>query len=107
MSHFNVFLSPLNIMDDEHTQASDTSIDDLPPNNPVTHQEGNVVERDVENCAVEGSDPAVSNEDSDGPVRRPKTEEEMRECKYCEFKAGDWPVSMITCRFFHVLFSID
>ncbi|XP_028409362.1 uncharacterized protein LOC114531967 [Dendronephthya gigantea] len=79
-------------MGDEHTQASAISgINDHASENPVTLQEGNVLERDLENFVVVGSDPSVSNEDSEGPGRRPKTEEEMRECKYCEFKAKDWP----------------
>ena len=66
-----------------------TSFDD---HNYSLSVENNVLKH-VENCGVSDTDPSPSNEET--IVRGPKTEEEMRECKYCEFKAEDWPVRSI------------
>jgi hypothetical protein len=64
------------------------------PMNPPTAEHNSMLEHDrhsVEHYALDQTDPSATGEESRG--RAPKTEEEMRECKHCDFKAEDWPVS--------------
>ncbi len=78
-------------MDDKGTtHVSETSFDNTTEDNPDKY----IVEHDVEKYAVGDTDPSASSEET--KVRGPQTEEEMRECKYCEFKAKDWPVRSAT-----------
>jgi hypothetical protein len=43
-----------------------------------------------------GTDPHPDRSASEElKVRTAKTEEEMRECRYCKFKAEDWPVYFV------------
>ncbi|CAB3979166.1 keratin, type I cytoskeletal 9-like [Paramuricea clavata] len=87
-------------MDGTHLFGTSFDVDDQnpatggfdDPMNPPTAEHNNVLEHDdhsVEHYALDQADPSATGEESRG--RAPKTEEEMRECKHCDFKAEDWP----------------
>ena len=89
-------------MDGEGTSCAieSPSIDDDSCNQVTVEEKGKDdalqdVQGNVEDAVVKTDSFDASDEIRE---RGQKTEEEMRECKYCEFKADDWPVcSLYSC----------